>query len=302
MKTNSLIVSLITLSLCSSACIADSDLPEEFDDRSPPVETDDAEPETIEPQDGDLAVLDDGPADAIPIAKFQMSHGNVATMYMLPDEGEFLFSEVSRTEENLVFADAEDISMLEKFLLLAPSDDIPIPHALAETDQEGLVSAERPVVELLTEPVEVDVVALGLVAPVSQLNVNNACSDSNYFQNEVCYCPGCALITAFWFCDEDYNGGNSLWFSLTRSTESPNWGSSAKKGDSWSKTTACSTPVRTRHYRKALVGSTWYKSIDETRPAGTYAIWHAQGSQRHRKVRHQRTISSGGLRAHTYFY
>ncbi|MCA9709058.1 MAG: hypothetical protein KDK70_24650 [Myxococcales bacterium] len=296
---------VLTLSLCASACIAESELPDQLDDTPTSIEAEDEAQEVarepVEPEDGP-PLLDDGPADAIQIAKFQMSHGNVATMYALPDEGELLFSEISAVEENLIFADAQDVTMLERFLLLAPGDDVPIPRALLDTDEEGLVSPERPVVDVVDEPIEVDVLALGLIEPISRLDVGDACSDSGYFQNEVCYCSGCALPTAFWFCDANYNGGNSLWFDLTRTTETPAWGSPDKKSDSWSKTVACGTPVRTRHYRKALVGSTWTKSIDETRPDGTYAIWHAQGDERHRKVIHERTTSSGGLRAHSYFY
>lgn len=293
-----LVVSILSLCVASTACQLPDDPVGELDEASTSA---DAEPGP-ELGDDDLAALDDQAADAVEIATFHMSNGNLASLYSVPGEDELLFSESSVVEENLVFADAEDVSMLEKFLILAPDESIPIPRALAATDDAGLVSPTRAVVDVVDEPIEVDVFGQGLLPQVSQLNVSTACSDSDYFQSEVCYCPGCALITAFWFCDEDYNGGNSLWFSLTRSTEAPSWGSPERKSDSWSKTVACSTPVRTRHYRKALVGNNWSLSIDETRPAGWYTIWHAEGSDRHRRVQHERTTSSGGLRAHTYFY
>jgi len=239
--------------------------------------------------------------EAIELASFELSNGSTVTLLVVPELGELGYTEVVQAGAEPVLPGEGELSPLEVFLALAPVT-APIPRALIQLDIRG--DAERLAVgrartDRLVQPIPVSMEDLELRVLVGAAGSCGS-GGSSYFESHHCGVPLSHSISTYGnidFCDANYNGGDTVWFSLTRSSYSGGW---LAREASYGRTAACGTSVQIK--QQYWVSGAWVTLSTQTMSSGqTYvSSWH--GPQAYRRIVRSRLSSSGGFRAFTNFH
>jgi hypothetical protein len=249
---------------------------------------------------------DPGPETAPPeadftaevLASFRLSNGGTVKLLAVPELGELGYVEIVQAGAEPVLPGDGAMGPLEVFLALAPLE-APIPRALIDLDTHGdaeHLAAGRARTERLSEPMAVAISDLDLPAQGLAASYCGSGGGSLFAIDQCRSFSGhnCNLID---FCDASYNGGDTVWFSLTRSSYSGGW---LTRQSSYGRTAACGTSVEIK--QQYWVSGAWSTLSTQTMQSGQLYVssWH--GPQAYRRIVRKRLTSSGGFRAYTNFH
>jgi hypothetical protein len=253
------------------------------------------------------------------VASFTTRDGRSATFEWQRLTDEVAYIERIKDGQAPLFGD--DVSLLERYLQLA-AEGAPVPRSLAFADE---VAVEKP--DLLAGRTLVESVPPVLLAdedvpgPPVTFAVTASCggSGASWFADNHCYYLNSDLIApnrhdALWCCDENfqssgdaaehsgtYSGcldnsasGNSVWFTLNRTTTSTRW-------NSYSRTAACGNDASVWHDYLTPLGDWGNNHAADLDEDDVLAVFFKGAAKRHRRVHHQRNGDGGGVRAYSEF-
>lgn len=239
--------------------------------------------------------------DAIELATFSLSNGSTVTLLAVPEFREIGYVELVEIGAESILP-SDEMSPLEVFLALAPSDT-PVPRALIDLDIKGTgerLAAGRTRTDLLSEPIAVAVEDLGFPVRLATKATSSCGSGgAQYFASNYCGPPVSPVNHAFAieFCDANYNGGDSVWFNLTRNSYSGGW---KMRPRSYGRTAACGTSVEIK--QQYWVSGAWVNLSTQLMQSGQVYISAWQGPDAYRRIIRSRQTGSGGFRAYSDFY
>jgi hypothetical protein len=230
------------------------------------------------------------------LATFQLDNGNRVEFELTADGGVAVgeIADGKSGHAQLVLDPEGRLDPLERFLAIAP-EGTPVPDALAALDDGRGLVGDRATVPVLDATIDASV---AIAFSPWDVDTNGACDNADQFYNDVCL-QADTEINQFWFCDWNYNGGNSMWFHLLRSTKGPRWDSPQDKRRSVTWTLSCDTNVTVQH--RAWLDGDWATILDKDQGDYVISSWTQLGSDRHRGVKIDRTQSQSGFRSLAYF-
>ncbi|MBR9772233.1 MAG: hypothetical protein GYB54_14035 [Gammaproteobacteria bacterium] len=255
----------------------------------------------------DGAPLVSGPAEPMPLARFDLSNGNRVEFVGL--RGDDKEAQVGMRELGVsdratprTFASEVGKSALDHYLMLAPQE-VPIPKMLLELNPDiDRKAFKNRTVERLEEPIEVDLDELGITPDTARAGSSAGGGPGqqycvpgdgyHLFRNHNCETVSFPSNT-WWWCDPEAH------YSFR-----DRWTSDHKRRNSLGVTTACHGPAATLHYYKNVFGN-WKHLHTFHLPSGYWQWTRYEGlSKRDRWIRH-RCVTAGGssfVRCVSFFY
>lgn len=251
------------------------------------------------------------------IAHLTTSDGRTAEFNWSSDTNDLIYVEVVAAGQSPLFSD--DVSLLERYLLLAP-EGADVPRVLVAHDDspdQATLLAGRDIVAAVP-PMTVPPARLAAL-PVLPATASCGSTAAASFAANRCWYLNNNLIAPnrhdpLWCCDENFTpagdaydtsststgcldnpaSGNSVWTTLIRKN-------SARRWNSFSSTAACGSSVNIEHSYLDVFGNTHI--IDKHINAAdgqVVTVFYKGGAKRYRKLRNI-TLGAGGLRAYSEF-